>query len=175
MLLWSHNLLATPDNPRVLVNLGRVLRARGQLGPALVLFERAAAASRACSRPRQPFLPEILDSSADAWESAGKLERANQLRAEAWELDRSHSERAAALAAGLRKAGHADQALAALQRGVQSAPDDPQLRAALMTALLEAGELDQARAQLHALAPPSQWPTLDRQLAERVGKTFTTR
>jgi tetratricopeptide (TPR) repeat protein len=174
MLLWSHNLLATPDNPRVLLNLGRVLRARGQVGPALVLFERAAAAARACRRPRQPFLPEILDSSAEAWERAGELERANQLRAEAWELDRSHGERAAALAAGLRKAGHAAEALAALQRGVQRAPDDPQLRAALMTALLEAGELDQARAQLHALAPPSQWPLLDhqlRELAERAGAT----
>jgi Flp pilus assembly protein TadD len=172
-LIWSHNLLTTPDNPRVLLNLGRILQARGEVGPALMLFERAAAASRACVRPRQVFLPEILDSSADAWQHAGNLPRANQLRAEAWGLDRSRGERAASLAMGLQQAGHSRDAIAALRLGIQHAPEDPQLRAALISTLLLSGALDEARQEARKLSPRMERAELDRQLmhaAERLGR-----
>ncbi|HET6337824.1 MAG TPA: tetratricopeptide repeat protein [Polyangiales bacterium] len=177
-LMWSHNLLATPDNPRVLLNLGRILRARGEVGPALLLFERAAAASRACRRPRQMFLPEILDSSADAWQQAGDLKRANQLRAEAWGFDRSHGERAASLAMGLQRAGKSREAIATLREGIQHVPDAPQLRAALISTLLLSGELDKAREEARRLSPQIQAPELDRQLikvAERLGRSDLAR
>jgi tetratricopeptide (TPR) repeat protein len=177
-LMWSHNLLTTPDNPRVLLNLGRIWQARGEVGPALLLFERAAAASRACLRPRQVFLPEILDSSAEAWQQAGDLKRANQLRGEAWAFDRSHGERAASLAMGLQRAGQSREAIAALREGIQHVPDDAQLRAALISTLLLSGELDAARQEARRVSPRIQAPELDRELikvAERLGRSDLAR
>jgi hypothetical protein len=64
-LMWSHNLLATPDNPRVLLNLASVLRAHAHPGAAALLLERAERASRATERPRHVFLDQIVASRAD--------------------------------------------------------------------------------------------------------------
>ena len=171
-LLLTHNVLVTPDNQRALMNLGRALLARGEVTSAASLFERAVASARACRRPRQIFLGEALDGSASAWKAAGDLKRANAVRAEAWELDRTREDRALALAAGLRDTGEMARALAVLRETLGHAPDSPALHAALLATLLVDGQLDEARREAQRLAPRATNDVINKQLAaaaERLG------
>jgi hypothetical protein len=74
--LYLHHLPFQPDNPRLLINLGRDLRARGDTERAEVFFDHAVHASRALTRVSQPFLLEALEDAADA-----KLKRGDRAAA----------------------------------------------------------------------------------------------
>jgi tetratricopeptide (TPR) repeat protein len=143
--LWMHHLQVQPDNPRLLLNIGRILQARGDAQRAGVFLEQSVVAARRTERPRAIFLLEALQSAADQRLSRGDGAGAAELLREAIELAPRRLALRATLAKALRAAGRPEQSLQVWRDAARALPDDPRARGSLIAALLSQGRVQEAR------------------------------
>ena len=172
--VWEQNLEETPDNPRVLINLGTALDRAGRRSEALLRLEQAVEASRQIRIPEKPYLGWALAKVGELYHRLGDSPRAIAFLQEAIQVDPGVADAYLALGSELAGQGRLQEALQVQRAALAIDPAFGKARWNAAALLLRLGRLAEARVEMGRVLdePPGAPAVTDvlRELAERSGR-----